>query len=154
MLFLNNSKLSEFIDIIYPCELEIVDTTESNASASYLDCYLCTENGKLVTRFYDKMDDFNFPIVNFPFLISNITPATAYGVYVSQLVRYARCCCKYQDFVDRRKVSINKLFLQGYSKAKLVPTVKQFYGRHHVLIDPYNVAVFKFISDLMASVEA
>ena len=150
---LNNSKLSEFIDIIYPCELEIVDKTKSKTSAPYLDCYLCTENGKLVTRFFDKMDDFNFPIVNCPFLISNIPPATAYGVYVSQLVRYARCCCKYQDFVDRRKVSINKLFSKGYSKAKLVSTVKKFYERHHDLINPYNVAVFKFISDLMASVK-
>ena len=47
-------------------------------------------NGKLTTRLYDKRDDFNFPIVNFPFLSSNIPSAPAYGVYVSQLIRYAR----------------------------------------------------------------
>ena len=50
VLSLNNSKNSEFIDLLYPCELEIKDTTESNTSASYLDCYLCTDNGELVTR--------------------------------------------------------------------------------------------------------
>ena len=44
-----------------------LDTTESNTSASYLDAYLCTGNGKFVTRLYGKRDDFNFPIVNFPF---------------------------------------------------------------------------------------
>ena len=138
VLSLNNSKISEFIHLIYPCELEIKDTTESNTSASYLDYYLCTDN--LVTRLYDKRDDFNFPIVNFPFLGSNIPPAPAYGVYVSQLVRYAKVCCKYQDFVDTGKLLTNKLFSQGYCKAKLMSIVKKFYGSHHDLVDPYNVA--------------
>ena len=51
-LFLNNSKISESIDHIYPCELEIKDLTEFNTYASYLDCYFCIENEKLVTRRY------------------------------------------------------------------------------------------------------
>ena len=58
-------------------------------AASYLDCYLYIDNGKLSTRLYDKRDDFNFPIVNFPFLSSNIPSAPAYGIYVSQLIGYA-----------------------------------------------------------------
>ena len=73
-----------------------------------------------LTRLHDKRDGFNFPIVNFPFLCSNISSAPAYGVYVSQLVHYARACCKYQDFVDRGKLLTNKFFSQGYRKAKLV----------------------------------
>ena len=43
---------------------------------------------------------------------------------------------------------------QGYRRAKLVSTVKKFFGRHHHLVDPYNVAVLILISDLMVSVEA
>ena len=49
------------------------------------------------TRLYDKRDDFNFTIVNVPFLSSNIPSTPAYGVNVSQLVRY---CFKYQDFTE------------------------------------------------------
>ena len=64
---------------ILPTLLKIEDTTESNTCASYLDCYLCTDNGKLVTRLYDKRDDYNFPIANFPFLSINIPSAPAYG---------------------------------------------------------------------------
>ena len=120
----NNSTASELMDLIYGSELETKDTTESNTSASYLDCYLCTDNGQPVTRIYDKRDDLNFLIVNFPFLCSNIPSAPAYGVYVSQLVHFARACCNYKDFVDRGKLLTNKLFLQGYRKAKLVSTVK------------------------------
>ena len=103
---------------------------------------------------YDNGDDLNFPKVNFPFLCSNIPSAPAYGVNVSQLVRYARICCKYQSFGDRGKLLTYKLFSQGYRKAKLLSTVKTFQGRQHDLVDSYNVAVSNLISDLMASVEA
>ena len=89
---------------------------ETAASSSYLDCYLYIDNGKLTTRLYDKRDDFNFPIVNFPFLSSNIPSAPAYGVYVSQLIRYARTCSNYQDFMERGKVLTTKLLSQGYQK--------------------------------------
>ena len=40
-------------------------------------------------------DDFSFPIVNFPFLCGNIPASPAYGVFVSQLIRYARACSLY-----------------------------------------------------------
>ena len=82
VLSLKNTKFAEYLEFIYPRELEIKETTETAASSSYLDCYLYIDNGKLTTRLYDKRDDFNFPIVNFPFLSSNIPSAPAYGVYV------------------------------------------------------------------------
>ena len=88
VLSLNNTKFAEYLEFItvYTCELEIKETTETAAASSYLDCYLYMDNGKLTTRLYDKRDDFNFPIVNFPFLSSNIPYAPAYGVYISQLM--------------------------------------------------------------------
>ena len=75
---------------MYPPELEIKDTTESNTSASYLDLLLSIgRDGQLHTSLYDKRDDFNFHITNFPFLSSNIPSSPAYGVFISQLIRYA-----------------------------------------------------------------
>ena len=97
-------------------ELEIKETTETAASSSYLDCYLYIDNAKLATRLYDKWDDFNFPIVNCSFLTSNILSAPAYGVYISLLIRYARACSNYQDFMERGKVLTTKLLSQGYQK--------------------------------------
>jgi hypothetical protein len=52
-------------------------------------------------KHYDKRDDFNVPIVNFPFISSNIPVGAAYGVYISQLIRYSRDCSSYHDFLDR-----------------------------------------------------
>ena len=111
-----------------------------------MDCYLYIDSGKLTTRLYDKRDDFNFPIVNFPFLSSNIPSASAYGVYLSQLIHYARACSNYQDFMERGKVLTTMLLSQGYQKTKVVTTLKKFYGRHHNLVNPYNLAVSRTVS--------
>ena len=118
VLSLKNTKFAEYLEFIYPCELEIKETTEAAASSSYLDCYLYIGNGKLTTRLYDKRDYLDFPIVNFPFLSSNIPSAPAYGVYVLQLIRYVRTCSNYQDFMERGKVPHYKVVEPGVSKNK------------------------------------
>ena len=104
-----------YLEFIYPREIEIQETTETAASSSCLDCYLYIDNGKLTTRLYDKRDDFNFPIVNFQFLSSNIPSAPAYGIYVSELIRYARACSNYQDFMGLGKVFTTKVVEPGVS---------------------------------------
>ena len=72
VLSLNNSKLGDFVDRIYPTELEIKDTTDTATSASYLDLqHIDVDSaGRLWMKLYDKRDDLNFPIVNFPFICS------------------------------------------------------------------------------------
>ena len=151
VLSLKNTKFAEYLEFICARELEIKETTETATSSSYLDCYLFIDNGKLTTRLYDKRDDFNFPIVNFPFLSSNIPSAPAYDVYVSQLTRYARAYSNYQDFMEHGKVLTTKLLSQVNQKPKLVATLKKFYGRHHDLVNPYNVAVSRIVSDVFAN---
>jgi hypothetical protein len=71
------------IDLIYHIELVIKDTTDTDRSASYLNLHLEMDSERwLRTKLYDKRDDSNFPIVNFPFICSNIPAAPAYGVYI------------------------------------------------------------------------
>jgi hypothetical protein len=95
---LNTSRLGDFVDRI---KLEIKDTTDTDRSASYLNLHLEIDSlGRLKTKLYDKRDDFNFPIVKFPFICSNIPAAPAYRVYISQLIRYSRACGSYLDFLD------------------------------------------------------
>ena len=69
VLSLNNSTFGDFVVRIYPIELEIKDTTDTDRSASYLDLHLEIDNeGRLRMKLYDKRDDINLPIVNFPFI--------------------------------------------------------------------------------------
>ena len=64
-LSLKITKFAEHLEFIYPRELEIKETAETADSSSYLDFYLHINNGKLITRLYDKRDDFNCPMLTF-----------------------------------------------------------------------------------------
>jgi len=73
VLSLNNSGFGDFVDRIDPIELEIKDVTDTDRSASYFDLHLKNDSeGRVRTKLYDKRDDCNFTIVNFPFICSNI----------------------------------------------------------------------------------
>jgi hypothetical protein len=120
VLLLNNSRFGGFVDRIYLIELEIKDTTDTDRSASYLHIHIEIDSeGWLRTQLYDKRDDFNFPIVNFPFICSNIPAASAYGVYIFQLIRYSRTCGSYRDVHDRGLLLTRKLLNQGFLLVKL-----------------------------------
>ena len=102
-------------------------TTESNTSASYLELLLSIgRDGQLYTSIYDKCDDFNFHITNFLFLSSNIPTSPAYGVFISQLIRYARACSSYGCFILRATRLSNKLLEQGYVKERLKSSLRKF----------------------------
>ena len=81
-------------------ELEIKDTTEAPKWANYLELHLeFDEDGIFFTRLCDNSDDFDCPVVNCPYLSSNIPKSPVFGVFVSQLIRYALVCSKYEDFL-------------------------------------------------------
>ncbi|KAK3086807.1 hypothetical protein FSP39_023781 [Pinctada imbricata] len=84
VLSINNPKFTDYLSRIYPSELEVKETAETNNSASYLDIMLSSDkDGHMNTSLYDKRDDFNFSITNFPSLSSNIPSSPAYGVFIS-----------------------------------------------------------------------
>jgi hypothetical protein len=81
VLSLNNSPFGDYLHRIYPNELEVMDTTGTLKSISYLHLHLHLEidnGGRSKAKLYDKRDDFTFPIANFPFISSNIP---AYSVW-------------------------------------------------------------------------
>jgi hypothetical protein len=89
-------------------------TTNTASSASFLDLYLeFDDSGQISTNIYDKREDFNFKIINFPNMCSNIPASPSYGVYISQLVRYARASSNYSDFLKRHLHLTNRLLDQG-----------------------------------------
>ena len=80
-----------------------------------------------------------FIIVNVPFLCSNIPQSPAYGVFVSQLIRYARASSLYADFIMRSQLLTSKLLKHGFTGNGLIATFKKFYGRHSVLVGGFKV---------------
>ena len=123
-------------------------TRTPQRAASYLYLLLSIgRDGQLHTSIYDKRDDFNFHITNFPFLSSNILSPPAYGVFISQLIRYARACSSYECFILR--ASFSKLLRQGYLAERLKLSFWKFYGRYGDLIQQYEVTLSRMLNDIL-----
>ena len=92
-------------------------------------------------KIYDKRDDFDFDIVNFPFLDGDVPRSASYGVYISQLIRFARVSSHVDDFNTLNKVLTAKLLRQGYRYHKLRKAFSKFYRRHFDIVSEYNVGL-------------
>ena len=112
----------------------------------FLDLHLSVANGFVSSKIYNKRDDFDFDIINFPFLDGDVPRRASYGVYISQLIWFARVCNHVTDFNARNKGLTAKLLQQGYRYHKLRKTFSKFYRRHYELISKYNVGLKTLLS--------
>ena len=103
--------------------------------------HLSISNDSVSTKIYDKRDDFDFEMVNFPFLDGDVPRSTSYGVYISQLIRFARASSYVADFNTRNKLLTQKLLKQGYRYHKLRKTFSKFYRRYYYLISKFQVGL-------------
>ena len=101
-------------------------------------------NGIVSSKIYDKWDNFNFEIVNFTFLDGDVPCSPSYGVYISQLIRFARVCSNVQDFNNRNLFLTAKLLKQGYRYHNIRKAFPKFYHRHSELIVEYNIGLKLF----------
>ena len=106
-----------------------------------MDLHLSISKGFVSSKIYDKRDDFDFDIVNFPFLDGDVPRRPSYGVYISQLIRFARVCSHVDDFNTRNKCLTAKLLKQGYRYHKLRKAFSKFYRRHYESISKFNVGL-------------
>ena len=113
----------------------------SYAEASFLDLHLSISGGFVKTKIYDERDDFEFDIVNFPFLDGDVPRVASCGVYISQLIRFARVSSHVDDLNTRNKVLTAKLLSQGYRYHKLRKAFSKFYRRHFDILSKYNVGL-------------
>jgi hypothetical protein len=120
-----------YVWVNHDVDRKIFEVITSASSASFLDVYLeFDDSGQLSTKMYHKRGDFNFKITNSPNMCSNIPASPAYGVYISQLICYARASNNYSDFLKRHLYLRNRLLDQGYKKIRLIRSLKKFIFRY------------------------
>ena len=90
---------------IYPSELQLNKVNTSDTQSTCLDLHLSISNDIVSTKMYDRRDDFDFEIVNSPFLDGDIPRSTSHGVYI----RFARTSSYITDFNTRNKLLTQKL---------------------------------------------
>ena len=128
---------------IYPTEIQLNKANSSETEAPFLDLNLSVTNGIVYSKIYDRWNDFNFEIVNFPFLHGDVPRSPSYGVYISQLIRFARVCSYVDDFNNRNLFLTAKLLKQGYRYHKIRKAFSKFYHRHSELIVKYSIGLKK-----------
>ena len=126
---------------IFSSELQLDKANTSDTEAAFFDLYLSISNDIVSTKIYDKLDNFNFEIVNFPFLDGDVPHSTSYGVYISQLIRFARASSDVADFNTCNKLLIQTLLIQCYRYHKLCKTFSKFYRRYFDLISKFQVGL-------------
>ena len=126
---------------IYPTEIQLNKANSSETKAPFLDLNLSVTNGIVYSKIYDRRDDFNFEIVNFPFLHGDVPLSPSYGGYISQLIRFARVCSYVDDFNNRNLFLTAKLLKQGYRYHKIRKAFSKFYHRHSELIVKYSIGL-------------
>ena len=112
---LNNNYIhfDNIVSQIFPSELKLNKANTSETEVVFLDMHLFISNDIVSTKIYDKRDNFDFEIVNFPFLDGDVPRYTSYGVYISQLIWFARASSHVGDFNSRNKLLTQKLLKQG-----------------------------------------
>ena len=144
-----NTRKYHQIDVcIYQCDIHRISDLEdepSDTKAAFLDLHLSISNDNVSTKVYDKRDDFDFEIVNFPFLDGDVPRSTSYEVYISQLIRFARTSSYVDDFNIHNKLLTQKLLKQGYPYHKLRKTFSKFYRRYYGLLSKFQVGLRTWI---------
>ena len=141
LLNIDNDYFDSMVNRIYPSELQLNKANVSDTEASFLNLHLSISDGFVKTKIYDKRDYFDFDIVNFPFLDGDVPRSTSYGVYISQLIRFARVSSHVDDFNTCNKVLTAKLLRQGYRYHKLRKAFSKFYRRHFDIVSKYDVGL-------------
>ena len=72
LLNIDNLYFEGMVNQIYPSELQLNKANISDTEAPFLDLHLSVANGFFSSKIYDKRDDFDFDIVNFPFLDGDV----------------------------------------------------------------------------------
>ena len=140
LLNIGNIYFDQMMDRIYPTELQLNRTNSFDIEAPFLDLILCISNGIVSTKIYDIRDDFDFDVV-IPFSECDVPRRTSYGVYISQLIRFAKASSNFSDFNYRNKALTAKLLWLGYCYLKLHKAFSKFYRRHSALVEKYSISL-------------
>ena len=152
VLSINDKEFENYLDQMYPAELEIKDTTESITSASDLDLLTVDREGWSTSHFHLRQTRwFLLPHHNLSLLrrSSNIPSSSADGVFISQLIRYARACSPYECFIMRTRRLFSKLLIQGCLVERLKSSFRKFYGRYGDLIQQYEASLSQMLNDIL-----
>ena len=147
LLVNNDDTMMKIMTEIYPKELILVPDDSDGLSTPFLDLQISIVDGIISSSIFDKRDNFDFPIINFPTLSGNIPNKSSYGVFIGECVRYARGCSFLPDIKSRVLCLTTKLLKQGFSRKGLRNAWSRFCNSHCLLIQKYGKQILSVSTD-------
>ena len=141
LLGIDNPYFEGMVNRVCPPGLRLGRAGAADAKAPFLDLHSSISDGFVSSGVCDKRDDFDFDMVNFPFLGGDVPRSASCGVCVSQLVRFAGVSSRVVGFGARGGSLTAKLLQQGYRCRRLRKTFSKFCRRHCELVSEFNVGL-------------
>ena len=143
IVFEDDGTFDAIIHDIYPLAMELEITNVSPNKVNYLDLTISVYRGKYFYKSYDKRNDFGFEIINYPDIRGNAPKKPAYGVFISQLVRFCSINKSVHHFKRDVKILVQKLLLKGFSSAGLYAKFRQYCQRNLKVWSKFGVNIIQ-----------
>ena len=143
IVFEDNTLFQTVIGYIYPPVMALENTNLSPNKVNYLDLSISVHRGRYCYKSFDKRNDFRFDIINYPDLRGNIPKCPAYGVFVSQLVRFCCINISVHHYKKDLNILVKKLLTKGFTKTRL-------YTKYKLFCMKYLQVWSKFGTDIMS----
>lgn len=123
---------------IYPNSLQLEKINKSYNAADVLDMNITINNNKFYTKLYDKRNDFNFEITNFPHIHGNISISMCKGIIYSQILRYSCINTNFNCFIHSITNLFKKLITRAYSRRLLKHQFYKTIHKNKEILHKYN----------------
>ena len=147
----DNGIFSQYMNEIYPTDLILTKENLGTNTATVLDLDITIIDNIFNISVFDKTNNFNFEVVKYPSLKSNVPNQILYNVFYSQLVRFLNICNKESSFLSNVQNLCKKCKLKGADIAGLIKEIKKFFKKYSLLIKNLNLDLEKIINSSIAS---
>ena len=136
----NYLNFANLISDIYPEDLVMERSGDNNKDINYLDITIKICSDSISTEVYNKVEDFNFPVVMYTFPNGNMPLSIGYNVFYGQLLRYSTICSHVSSFI----LSSNKLYRvlvsRSYNHWQLVLKFRTMLRNHPHILLKYQIS--------------
>ena len=120
-----------------------------NKDVNYLDVRVVIDaDGKFSTELYNKLNDFNFPVVMYTFPHGNMPVNVGYNVFYSQVLRFSNICSQLDSFLKEVNQLYRLLTGRAYDSNKLKKTFKDLMLKRPEILLKYKISDIQEIEEL------
>jgi len=151
VLVLNCPNFDQLVPEIYPPEL-ILSVTSSQNCAPFLDMRLELKTEKLHIGWYNKTNDFDFPVIWYGSAESNVSSQVCYQVFTSEILRLARICDDLSEFSERFKCLFRMFLENGSDINRLFRTATKFCAKNQTLLLKFGFCKRRAVSTFLLNI--